>query len=166
MIIHIQSHVLTSSVNCWAIAFLIRPITVAFSSPIYTLIWKCTEQANVISKVITVKPPLTAASPLHPPPRSTPDNGHFILSRRTIHTLTLVLLLKPLYNGNGHQLLACPHLPKWPLDKGKFFQRLMKKSRMVMKFDPCSTLMINVAIMFWLCFIYTSAVSINHLQYL
>lgn len=66
MIIHIQSCVLTSSVNCWAIAFLIRPITVAFSSPIYTLIRKCTEQANVISKVITVKPPLTAASPQWP----------------------------------------------------------------------------------------------------
>ena len=66
MIIHIQSCVLTSSVNCWAIAFLIRPITVAFSSPIYTLTQKCTEQANVISKVITVKPPLTAASPQRP----------------------------------------------------------------------------------------------------
>ena len=30
---------------------------------------------------------------------------------------------------------ACPQLPKYPLNNGQFFQRLMKKSRMVMKFD-------------------------------
>ena len=36
---------------------------------------------------------------------------------------------------------ACPQLPEKPLDNGQFFQRLMKKSRMVnMEFDPYGAL--------------------------
>ena len=39
---------------------------------------------------------------------------------------------------------ARPQLPKHPLDNGQFFQRLMKKSKMVMKsVDPYDALMIK-----------------------
>ena len=39
---------------------------------------------------------------------------------------------------------ACPQLPKHPLDNGQVFQRLMKKSKMVMKsVDPYDALMIK-----------------------
>ena len=42
----------------------------------------------------------------------------------------------------------------------------MKKSRMVMTFDPYGTLMINHGIVFWLCSIYTAAVRKICLRYL
>ena len=38
---------------------------------------------------------------------------------------------------------ACPQVAKQPLENGQFFQRLVKKSRMVMKSHPFSSRMIN-----------------------
>ena len=43
------------------------------------------------------------------------------------------LLIKPLYNGNGHKSVS--PTAKIISRQGQFFQRLMKKSRMVMTFD-------------------------------
>ena len=70
---------------------------------------------------------------------------------------------------------ACPRLPKYSLStKASFFppKRLMKKSRMVLKFDPYGALMINRGNRILIVFhqkhasgsIYTGAASINCLR--
>ena len=62
---------------------------------------------------------------------------------------------------------ACPQLPNYPLDNGQCFQRQMKKSRIVTKFDSYGSLMTNRGIRILIGFhIYTAAVLINCLRYL
>ena len=77
----------------------------------------------------TVKPPLTVTSlqwPLYFVPADSPYIDSY-LNLSTTATATK----------------TCPQLLKYPLDNGQFFQRLMKKSEMVVKFDPYGTWMIN-----------------------
>ena len=96
-----------------------------------------------------VEPPLTATGSLQRP--------LYFVSADSPYCL---LLFKPLCNGTATK--ACPQLPKWPLDNGQFFPRLMKKSRMVIKFDTYGTLMINLStIVHWLCSIFAAAVAIK-----
>ena len=76
------------------------------------------------------------------------DNDLFLLSRRTVHTLTPIktsLQRPPLYNINSHykQYKARHQLPKKTSRQRSVFQRLVKKLRMVMKFDPYDALIIN-----------------------
>ena len=74
----------------------------------------------------------------------------------TVHTLTLIWTSLQ----RQRPLKRVPNCQ--PLDNCQFFQWLMKKSRMVMKFDTYGTLLINRCNRtFWFCFIYTVAVNIN-----
>ena len=65
-------------------------------------------------------------------------------------------LMAPLHNGNGHQSMS-PFCQKKPPYDGQFFQWVMKKSRLMRSW-------FITAITFWLCFIYTPAVSITCLR--
>ena len=80
-------------------------------------------------------------------------NGYFILSREDSPYIDSYLNLST--TATATKVLNCQ-----PLDNGQFFQWLMKKSRMVMKFDTYGTLLINRCNRtFRFCFIYTVAVN-------
>ena len=83
----------------------------------------------------TVEPPLTANSPQWPPLY----NGHrtyLCPGRQAINCF----LFKPLNNGH---LLTTATVPLKHVPNCQFFQWVMKKSRMIMTFDPYYALMIN-----------------------
>ena len=67
------------------------------------------------------------------------------------------VIYNPLYNSNGHKRVSLT-----ASTMASFFQRLMKKLRMVMKFDPYGMLaMTNI---FWFC-LFIMPVGINCLRY-
>ena len=67
------------------------------------------------------------------------------------------VIYNPLYNSNGHKRVSLT-----ASTMASFFQRLMKKLRMVMKFDPYGMLaMTNI---FWFC-LFIMSVGINCLRY-
>ena len=83
-------------------------------------------------------------SPQRPPDIWT-TTSFFCPGGHAVHTLTPIkasLQRPPLYNINGHYK-ARHQLPKKTSRQPPVFQRLTKKSRMVMKFDPYGELMIN-----------------------
>ena len=71
----------------------------------------------------------TTASSLQRPLYFVPADSPYIYSFLNLSTTQRPLKRVPSCQSN--------------LDNGQFFQRLASKSRMVMKFDPCSALMIN-----------------------
>ena len=78
----------------------------------------------------TVEPPLTANSPQWPPLYNLCPGGQAINC----------FLFKPLNNGH---LLTTATVPLKHVPNCQFFQWVMKKSRMIMTFDPYYALMIN-----------------------
>ena len=101
----------------------------------------------------------------------TPTDGHLFTMGTSLQWPLISVLADSSYNASSLSLsiMATSWQKQWPLKRVpnyQFFQRLMKKSRMVMKFDLYGSLMISAAIIFWLCSFYTATVSINCLLYL
>ena len=103
----------------------------------------------------TVQPPqLVKATSPQRPLFFVPADSPYIYSRLNLSTTATATT-------------ACPQLPNYPLDNGQCFQRQMKKSRIVIKFDSYGSLMTNRDIRILIEFhTYTAAVLINCLRYL